>query len=500
MYAMTSNPLLQSLEGFFEGLVEQMRIDLCCGNRSMSKRLLHNQDVRRASVQSGCEAMPERMRCDSLGNSSFDNPLIESTLNLTCGNSLLQLADEERLRIGEDLLAFFQVAMQDRPQLGVEKAIDNLSSLGLNGDPLLQQIDVGDVQTDQLRQPDAGMQKQVYNHQVAVCLPPLLRSDGLQKNTFLILNQEDGRLSVLVFDLNPDGWIVIDMTGVGQPAKESFDGCPGAIDGRSHFLFTVGLLLHRIGKKEIIGIDGSYRSDITITSKLVDQQVQVTLLGSNGMGRSAIGKLVIHELPDRLIECHSTSSVSDSSRGCQLQIDWLVMYKTTFLPMYSLIGSVILRSPTSMKVSLSSLKVTSASELSYRSDFTSAIRSSYVFSDIIVFLSLSCHTDEFTLIGNAEFREITGFESHPAGRSFQLVACGDARQLEAIRFTIQILFQVSETVELPAAGLSPFNELLFIHFPHCGLQLWFGLVSNFTVQGCAGSRWKIKLKSVNATE
>ena len=497
MYAMTSNPLLQSLEGFFKGLIEQVRIYLGCIYRPVSQRLLNDEDVRGASIQSGCKAMPERMRRDSLIDSSFDDPLIETALDLTGGDSLLQLAEEEGLRISEDLLAFFQVSMQNRAQLGVEKASDGLSPLGLNGDPLLQQIDVGDVQTNQLRQPDACMQEQVDNHQIAVCLPALLRSDGFQEQAFFVFGHENGWLCVLVFDLNPDGGIVIDLTDVGQPSEESFDRGPGAIDGRIQFRLTIGLVCHWTRKKEAIDISGAYLPDFAVITKMVAQQFQIALLRSDSVRRSAVGKLVIQEEFYCVIECHDSSSVSDSSRGCQLQIDWLVMYKRTFAPMNLLIGAVILRSPISWKLSRFSWKSTVAIELEYRIDFTWAIRVSYISSVMLGLLSLSRHTDEFTLVGNAEFREITGFKSYPSGRSFQLVTCGDARQLESVRFTIHILFQVTEAVKLPTEILRPFDELLFFH---CGLLLWFGLVTKFTVQGCAGIRSKVKVKNeINVT-
>jgi len=291
-----SNPYLQSFEGIFKGLIEQVRINLSCAHRSMSECLLNDEDVRGASIQPGCETVPERMWCDSFIDPSFDNPLVKAALNLSRGDSLLHLAEEERLRIGEDLLAIFKISIQDRSKLGVEKAIDDLSTFGLNGDPLLQKIDIGDVQTDELRQPDAGMQEQVDDDQVAVCLPALLRSDGFQEQAFLLLSHENWWLCILVFDLNPDGGIVIDLTDVGQPAKKAFDRCPSAIDGRIQFRLTIGLVCHWNRKKKAIDISGAYLPDFAVVAKMFEQQIQITLLGTDRMWRSAIGKLVIQKL------------------------------------------------------------------------------------------------------------------------------------------------------------------------------------------------------------
>ncbi len=388
MYAMTSNPCLQSLEGFFERLIQQVRIDLRGGNLSVSERLLNDEDVRGASIQTSCETVPETVRCDAFINSCFDNPLIETALDLTCGNSFLQLAEEESLAFSEDFLASFQIAVQDRAQLGIEKAIHDLSALGLNGDSLLKQTDIRNIQVNQLGQPDAGLQEEVDDYEITLCLPAFLGSDSLQKHAFLVLDQEHRRLSVIAFDLNTDGGIAVDLSSVGQPAKEAFYRSPGAIDGRGLFELTIELFSYRPRKKEAIDVSGCDISGVVVAVQMFEQQIQVSLLCSNRMWRPAVGKLVIYELFNRLFECHDSFSGLNSSRGCQLHTDWLVMNKRTLLPMYSLIGSVILRSPTSWKVSLFSWKLTSASELSYRNDFTSTIRSSNSFSVMLSLLLL----------------------------------------------------------------------------------------------------------------
>ena len=484
-YRDAANPLLQSFEGIFKGLIEQMCINLSCADRCMPESLLNDEDVRGASKQSGCEAMPETVRCDSLGNSSFDNPLVEATLNLSCCNSLLQLAEEERLAISKDLLACFQIAIQDSSQLGVEKAIDNLSALGFDSDFLFQQVNVSDIQVNQLGQSNAGKQEEINNDHIAVCLPTLLRSDGLEKDAFLILDQEDRRLSLLVFDLNSYSWIVIEVSCVNQPAEKSFDRSPGAIDGRCQLHLTVGLFLDRIGEKEAIDIGGCDIPNVAVVAKVVAQQIQIALLRADGMGRSAIGELMIQELPDRLVDFHYSSSGLKSSSGCQLHMDWLVMNSRTFLPMNLLIGAVILRSPISWKLSRFSWKSTVAIELEYRIDFTSAIRVSYVFSVMLGLLYLSSQTDEFTLIGDAEIREVSRPDSHPAGTGFDFITHSNPGELEAISLAIAFFLEMPETVELPALGLCPDDELFFLHFLHCGLLKWFGLVLKSTVQQCS---------------
>ena len=378
--AEVANPYSQSFEGRFQRFIKQVSIYLGRAYRRMTKCLLNHKDARCTRIKTCCEAMPKRMRCDSLINSGFDYPLIETALDLTIGNSVLQLADKERIGFSEDLLAFFLVAMQDRPQLGVEKAIDGLSSLGFDSYPFLQKINISDIEVDKFRQSNAGVQEDGDDNQIAVCLPTLLRSDGFQKNPFFIFCQKYRGFSVLPFDLNTDGWIVINLTGVSQPAKEALDRRSSAIGRRGQLKLTVGLFSYRIRKKEAIDISGGYLPDAATAIQMIDQQFQISLLRSDRVGRSTVGKLVIHEEFCRVIECHGLSSVSDSSSGCQLHTDWLVMNRITFLPMYPLIGSVILRSPISWKASLSSSKLTIVSELEYRIDFTSAILSSNVFS------------------------------------------------------------------------------------------------------------------------
>ena len=480
-----SNPCLQSFEGIFKSFVEQVGVNLSCVYGCMSECLLHDKDVRGTSIQSGCEAMSQAVRCNPLRNSGFDYPLIETALDLTSGYSFLQLAEKKCRAFAEDLFALFQVPVKNCAQLSVEKAIDDLSTFGFDSDLLLQQVDVVYVQINQFGKSDAGMQEEINDDQIAVGLPALVMSDCFQENTFLILSQENRRFSTLVIDLDGDCGIMIDLTDVGQPPEEAFDRSPGTIDGRCHFRLTSGLFLHWTRKQEGIDITGCDIPDIMVTSKPIEKQIQIALLGSNRVRRSAIGKLVIQELSDRLIECHNSSS--ESSSGCQLQIDWLVMYRQTFLPMYSLIGSVILRSPTSMKVSLFSLKVTSASELSYRSDFTMAIRSISSLSVIFGLLSLSSHADEFAFVGNGEFRKIARPDSHPASTGLYFIACSNTGELKSISLAVDFFLKMSEAVKLPTLGLCPLDELFFLHFPHCGFLFWLGLVSKFTVQGCAGT-------------
>jgi hypothetical protein len=295
-HAETSNPLLQSFEGIFKSLVEQVGVNLSCVYGCMSECLLNDEDVRGPSIQSGCETVPQAVRRDSLVNSSFYNPLVETTLDLTCGNSLLQLAEKKCLGFAEDLFALFQVPVKNCAQFGVEKAIDYLSTLGLDSDPLLQQDDILEVKVNQLGQPDASMQEETDDYLITVCLPALMMSDCLQEDTFLILSQEDRRFSVLVFDLDTDSWIMIDLASVGQPPEEAFDRSPGAIDGSCHFLFAIGLLLHRIAKEETIDVSGCDLLNIVVKAKMIQQQIQISLLGTNRVWRPAICKLVIQKM------------------------------------------------------------------------------------------------------------------------------------------------------------------------------------------------------------
>jgi len=302
-HQVTSNPLLQSFEGIFKGLVEQVGVNLSCVYGCMSECLLNDKDVRGPSIQSGCETVPQAMRSDSLANSSLDNPLFETALYLSGRDAILQLADEKCRAFAEDLLALFQVPVKNRTQLGVEKAIDNLPTFSFDSDFLLQQDDILEVKVNKLGKPDACVKKKIDDDQITVCLPALLQSDSFEKNAFFILCQEDRRFSVLMFDLDTDSWIMIDLASVGQPPEESFDRSPGAINGRCHFRLSIGLLLHQIAKEEAIDIDGCDLLDITVAAKLVEQQLQVTLLRSNRVRRPAISELMMQEPFNCLFDC-----------------------------------------------------------------------------------------------------------------------------------------------------------------------------------------------------
>jgi hypothetical protein len=299
----TSNPCLQSFESVFKSIVKQVGVNLSCVYRCMSECLLNDEDIRGTSIQSGCKAVPKAVWCYPLINSSFDYPLIEAALDLSGRYAILQLTEEKSLGFGEHLLSRLQIAMKNRAQFGVEKAIDNLSTFSFDSDLLLQQVDIGDIQIYQLGQPDAGMQEETDDHQVPVCLPSLVMPDGLQEDTFLILGQEDRRFSVLVFDLDTNSWIMINLTSVIQPPEEAFNRSSGAINGGCHFRLPIGLLLNRIAKQEAIDISGYDFADVKITSELVKQQIQISLLGSNRMRRPAIGKLVIQKVQYCLFDC-----------------------------------------------------------------------------------------------------------------------------------------------------------------------------------------------------
>ncbi len=378
--AEVANPYSQSFEGRFQCFIKQVSIYLGRAYGRMTKCLLNHKDVRCTCIQTSCETVSKTVWRDPFSNTSFYYPLVKASLNLTIGNSALQLADKKCIGFYEELLACLEIVVQNRTQFSVQKAIDGLSALRLNGDPFLQKIDVGDIEIDKFRQSNASVQEECNDNQITVCLPTFLRSDTLQKNMFLVFSQENWRFSVLPFDLNTDGWIVVDLVSVSQPAKEAFDRRSSAIGRRCQLELTVGLFSYGIGKKEAVDISGADVHGVAITVEVIEQQFQVTLQCSDGMWRPAVGKLVIQEQFNCLTKHHDSSSGLQSSSGCQLHTDWLVMNKVTFLLMYSLIGSVILRSPISWKASLSSSKLTIASELEYRIDFTSAILSSNVFS------------------------------------------------------------------------------------------------------------------------
>ena len=392
-----SNPYLQSFKSLFKGLVEQVRIDLGGRNLSMTEGLLDYKEVRSAFKETRSEAMPETVRCDMLFNTGFDDPLVKSTLDLSCCDSSSQLAEEKCLAFNEEFLASFQEAMQYDSNLSVEESMNNLSSLSFDSDPFLEEINVVNIEIYEFRQPDSRVKEEIDHNQITICLPLFLRPDSFQEYAFLIIGQKNRWLTILPFDLNTNGWIVIDLACVRQPLEEAFDRCACAVNGGCLFGFTVRLCGYRIREKEIVEITWTDTLDITVIIQIVSKQSQITLLRSDGVWGPAISKLMIQECFYSLTKFHDSSlglnsfglnpfglnpSGLNPARGCQLHTDWLVMNKRTFWSMNSEIGSVILRSPISWKNSLSAWKLTVASELSYRIDFTSAIRSSYSFSII----------------------------------------------------------------------------------------------------------------------
>ena len=391
-----SNPYLQSFESLFEGLVEQVRINLSGGNLSMTEGLLDYKKVRSAFKETRSETMSETVRCDMLFNASLIDPLVKTTLDLPGGYSAIQLAEEKCLAFDKEFLAGFQKAVQYGSNLRVEESVNNLSSLGVDCYPLLEQINVINIEIYQLRQSNTSVEKQIDHNQITICLPAFLRSDGFQEDSFLIISQENGWFIILTFDLNADAWIVIDLTCVSQPFEETLYRCACAIDGGCLFWNTIGLSCDGLREKEIVQVAWTDIRDIAITIQEVGKQSQVALLRSDRVWRPVIRKLMIQECFYSLNEFH------DSSRGCQLHTDWLVMNNLTSCPIYSAIGSVILRSPISWKNSLSAWKLTIARELSYRIDFTSAIRSSYSFSVMLCLLLSLRLTNNFTVQQCAE--------------------------------------------------------------------------------------------------
>ena len=391
-----SNPWLQSFESLFERLVEQVRINLSGRNLSVTEGLLNYKEVRSAFKEARSETMPETVRCDVLFNAGHNDPLVKSALNLPCGYPAIQLADKKSLTFDKEFLTSLQVTMQYDSNLSVEESVHKLSSFGFDCDPFFQQVDIRNIEVHELRQSNTSVEKQIDRNQITICLPAFLRSDGFQEDSFLIISQENGWFIILTFDLNADAWIVIDLTCVSQPFEETLYRCACAIDGGCLFWNTIGLSCDGLREKEIVQVAWTDIRDIAITIQEVGKQSQVALLRSDRVWRPVIRKLMIQECFYSLNEFH------DSSRGCQLHTDWLVMNNLTSCPIYSAIGSVILRSPISWKNSLSAWKLTIARELSYRIDFTSAIRSSYSFSVMLCLLLSLRLTNNFTVQQCAE--------------------------------------------------------------------------------------------------
>ena len=127
-----------------------MRIYLRGCNRSMSECLLHYEDVRGACIQTRCKAVSKAVWRDPLSDTGFCDPLFEATLDLSGCDSALQLAEEECLGFNENLLAFFQISIQDSSHLCVQKPVDDLSSFCPDRDPLLYDIDICEIKVSKL--------------------------------------------------------------------------------------------------------------------------------------------------------------------------------------------------------------------------------------------------------------------------------------------------------------------------------------------------------------
>jgi len=291
-----SNPLLQSFEGAFEGIVEEVSINHTRLDRTVTQRLLHGKDIQTAVVKVAGEGMSKRMGVNVFRYPSLCHPFTQTALHLPGGYPFQALAQEKSWTVEGHLLTFFQVAMQDRPQLRVEKAIDGLSTLGFDGDLLLQQIDIGDIQIDKLRQTDAGVKKELDDHPVALSFPALVGSDGLQQDAHFVGSQVGRRFAVVAPDVNGTCGIVLDVPRFLQPAEEGLDSRTSAVDRCCGFRSAIRLMHHRPIEEEAVKVDRSDTCDFAVCLKAVQQEPQIALLGTNGMWRSAVGKLVIHEL------------------------------------------------------------------------------------------------------------------------------------------------------------------------------------------------------------
>ena len=168
---------------------------------------------------------------DPLVNARFSNPLIEAALDLPSGYPAQHLAEEECLVFNEDLLTFFQIAMQDGSDFSVKESIDDLPSLGSDCYLLFNQVDIANIKADELREPDACMQEEGDDNQIAPRLAAFMSSNGLQQNAFLIFDQEDRQFTCITLDANTACGIMIDLSGISQPTEEPFDGCPGTVNG-----------------------------------------------------------------------------------------------------------------------------------------------------------------------------------------------------------------------------------------------------------------------------
>ena len=231
--------------------------------------------------------MPQCMRCNSLVDPCFGDPLVEAALDLASSNPIPQLAEEERLTFDEDLLAFFKIEMEDGSRLCIEKSVDNLSAFSPDCDPLPQQIDVADIEVDELGQPYAGMQKEGDDDQVAVRLPALVTADCLQQRPFLVLVQIDRWLAVVALYADAGGRIDVNVSGVQQPSEESLDAGTGAVYGRGLLGTTVYLPDNRIAEQEAVEVVVRDAVDMNLPTQMVHQQPQVALVRPDGVRRAS---------------------------------------------------------------------------------------------------------------------------------------------------------------------------------------------------------------------
>ena len=299
----------------------------------MTECLLDGEDVRGARVEGRGKGVPESVRMDLLGDAGLGNPLVKAALDLPGGNPLEALADEEGSAVKAHLAPLLQVVMQSSPRFGVKESGDDLTAFGFDGDALLEEINVSDIKIHQLRQSDAGMQKQGYHHNVSRRLPSLLSADRLQQGSDLIRGQEGWRLTIASMNVDADGGIAMDVIRRQQPSEESLDGRAGAIDGCDRLGTTIGLMGYRDGEEEAVEVGGGDNVEQPFTTERGREQSQISLMRPDGVWGSSRRQLMGQELTNRIVEVQFDSSSSPSSTGIQVHSVSLVMNSCTSRPM-----------------------------------------------------------------------------------------------------------------------------------------------------------------------
>lgn len=85
----------ETFEGVLEFAVNDVGVDLGCGEVLVAEGTLYNEDVAGSAVEVGCEGVPETVRAELLVDASSFEPILEPPGDLPFAESLTAIGQEQ---------------------------------------------------------------------------------------------------------------------------------------------------------------------------------------------------------------------------------------------------------------------------------------------------------------------------------------------------------------------------------------------------------------------